>query len=96
MNYDHLFDYLTKNNILIVVSAALLSYKLNDVSNELFDGIIVPIINSESDKKFEDYKVTVFSTTFKIGKVCLALLKFFIILYLIYLLSVIIHVSDHL
>lgn len=102
-NYIRFFEFLKQNNILTTAIAAVLSYRINDITNELFDGLVMPIINRDANKdgipdvkKFEDYEVEAFSVKFKVGKMIMAIVKLLIILYIIYIVAVLMNASSNL
>lgn len=102
-NYIRFFEFLKENNVITTAIAAVLSYRINDITNELFDGLIMPVINRDANKdgipdvkKFEDYEATIFSVKFKIGKVIMALVKFIIILYIIYIVALVMNANSNL
>lgn len=99
-DYDIKFDFvrfiefLKDHNVISVIIAAILSDRINEITNILFDQIIMPIINRDADgdgvrdiKKFEEYQLEVHGAKFGIGKITISLLKFFIITYIIFTLS---------
>lgn len=95
-NFVRFIKFLKHNNIAATAIAAVLSDRVNEITNEFFDGFILPIINRDADhdgvrdvKKFEEKEFVIFGATFKLGKFILSLVKFVIITYLIYLISII-------
>lgn len=102
-NYIRFFEFLKQNNILTTAIAAVLSYRINDITNELFDGLVMPIINRDANKdgipdvkKFEDYEIEVLAIKFKVGKMIMAVVKLLIILYIVYIVAVLMHASSNL
>lgn len=98
--YDVRFDFvrfikfLRDNNIASTAIAAVLSDRVNEITNEFFEGFVIPIINRDGDKdgvrdikKFEEREVEIFGAKFKLGRFILALVKFLVITYLIYIIS---------
>lgn len=95
-NFIRFIKFLNDNNVISVIIAAILSDRINEMTNNFFDGIILPLINIDYDNdgekdisKFEDYTIKVFNTDLYVGKLLLAIVKFFIIAILLYLLFII-------
>ena len=91
-NFVYFMKFLEENNILVTSIAAVLSYALRDLTNECINNIVIPIINKDYDndgvkdlKKIEDTTFTVFGIKFGTGKVFISLIKFFIVLYITFL-----------
>lgn len=82
-------NFLKEYSVVTTAVAAIFSYKLNDLTNEFFDGIVLPIINRRADKnnKFENKEYVIRGVKFKLGKFVLAIVKFIIIIYIIYILT---------
>ena len=81
-------QFLHKHNVINFVIAAILSDKINEFVTEFIDGIVSPLINNDNEKKkLEDVVVSVSGYKFKVGRFILVLLKFVLIVYLVYALS---------
>jgi large-conductance mechanosensitive channel len=82
-------NFLKEYSVITTAVAAIFSYKLNDLTNEFFDGIILPIINRDADKKnrFENKEYNINGIKFKLGKFTLSIVKFIIIIYILYILA---------
>jgi len=91
-NFVRFIKFLQDNNVVSVIIAAILSDRINEMTNTFFDDIILPIINRDSDgdnisdiKKFEDYSVSVLGAKLNVGKVILAIFKFLIVAYILFI-----------
>lgn len=89
-----IIDFLAHHNIITAIIALLLGSNINELSNELFDLIILPFINSKRKKegkpkykKFEDLEITIHDKEIKIGKCLLLITKLIIIIIIIYILA---------
>ncbi len=93
-NFIHFMKFLKDHNILATAIAAVLSERINEVTNIFVENMIMPIINRDGDKdgtrdikKLEDTEIKIFGINFKIGKVIFAFLKFIIITYVIFIIA---------
>lgn len=87
-------EFLNDNNILSVAIATILSSKINDISEAFVNHLVLPIINRDADndgnpdvKNLEQYTLKISGINFEIGKFLIALIKFIIISYVVYLMS---------
>jgi len=93
-NYMKFLKFLNNNNVFSAIVVAILSERVNEITNTLTDNLLLPIINRDGDndgvadiQKFENKKITLYNMEFGIGKIITALIKFFIICYLIFILT---------
>jgi len=99
-NFDIRFDFvrfikfLEKNNIAATAIAAVLSDRINELTNKFFDGMILPIINRDGDGdgekdiiKLEEMEIIICKVKFKIGQFIYALLKFIVVTYIVFIIS---------
>jgi len=93
-NFVHFMKFLKDNNILATAIAAILSDRINEITTTFVDYMIMPIINRDGDKdgekdikKLEDATFSVYGMEFHVGKVIMALIKFVIITYIIFLIA---------
>ena len=93
-NFIHFIKFLDDHNIIATSIAAVLSERINEVTNIFVEYMVMPIINRDADndgvkdiKKLEDIQITIFNTKFKAGVVMLAFLKFVIITYIIFIIA---------
>ena len=82
-----LIDNKVKQNIVTTV----LSFKAQDLIDSIITNIILPVIERDADgdgkadiKDLEDLKYTQWGMTFKIGSFLVSILRYFIIVLLIY------------
>lgn len=98
--YDVAFDFvqfikfLKDYNILSTAIAAILSDRINEVTNVFVDGLIMPFINIDRDndgekdiKKLEEKEIKLYGVTLQIGRVTLAIIKFIIITIVIFIIA---------
>lgn len=97
-NFARFIKFLDKYNIMGVAIAAVLSDRINELTSEFVNLIIMPIINRDGDgdgirdsKKLEDRTVTVFGIQFRIGKFIMIIIKFIVIAYIIFMASIMIN-----
>ena len=91
-NFIYFMKFLEEHDIVATAIAAVLSYSLRDLTNVCIDNIIMPIINKDTDgdgiqdfKKIEDSNLTVYGIKFGTGKVFISIIKFLIVLYIMFL-----------
>lgn len=93
-NFIHFMQFLSNNNVLATAIAAVLSERITDVTNSFVDHIIMAVVNRDADndgkadvKSLENKEIVIFKIHFKYGKVLMALIKFIIITYIIFVIS---------
>ncbi|MBA42840.1 MAG: hypothetical protein CMF62_02385 [Magnetococcales bacterium] len=93
-NFVHFIKFLKQNNVFGAAIAAILSDRINEITNSLTDNILLPIINRDGDgdgesdiKTIEDHKVKCLGITFATGKFLMALIRFIIVTYIIFIVS---------
>jgi len=91
-NFARFIKFLEENNIIAVAIAAVLSERISEVTNSFVKDIIMPILNRDGDndgerdiKKLEDAKIKIKGIEFGIGKFIYTIVKFFIIMYIIFI-----------
>jgi large-conductance mechanosensitive channel len=84
-------SFLRENNVIAIAIASILSERVNDLTNNTLNGLIMPIINRDIDgdgtpdiKKIEDYELTLIGTKFQIGKIVMSIIKFIIVSYIVF------------
>ncbi len=97
-NFARFIKFLDKYNIMGVAIAAVLSDRINEITSEFVNLIIMPVINRDGDsdgvsdsKKLEDRTLTVFGIQFRIGKFIMVIIKFIVITYIIFMASIMIN-----
>jgi len=93
-NFIYFMKFLADNNVIATAIAAVLSDRISDITNTCVDHLLMPIINRDADgdgerdiKKLEAKVVKIYGMEFGVGKVFLALIKFMIITYVVFLIS---------
>ena len=98
--FDIAFDFvrfikfLKENNIISTAIAAVLSDRINEMTNSFINNLIMPILNRDGDndgekdiQKLEDKIIYVKGIKFEIGRFVLAVIKFILITYVIFILT---------
>jgi len=87
-------SFLVENNVVAVAVATVISERVVELINTIIDGILMPIINRDMDgdgisdfKSFEEKEIHFFGMTFKVGKVITSIIKFVVVMYVMFLLS---------
>jgi large conductance mechanosensitive channel len=90
----HFVNFLKHNKVFPMAIASILSDRINDLANTFVNYIIMPVINRDGDKDGErdikqlEYRyITLFGIKFMIGKLFVAMLKFMIISYVVFLMT---------
>lgn len=93
-NFVRFIKFLRDNNIIAVAIASVLSDRINEVTNSFTSNIVMPIINRDGDNdgkkditKLETKSIKFYGMNFAVGKFVVALFKFLIVTYIIFLLS---------
>lgn len=93
-NFVRFIEFLKDHNIVATAIAAVLSDRINEITNTFVDYLVMPIINIDSDyngekdiKKIEDSEIVIFGIKFKIGIVLMAIVKFIIITYIVFIIA---------
>ena len=95
-NFVTFIKFLKKNNVFSLAVAAVLSAHVNKLTESFIDDIIMPIINIDINKdgnedlktKLENIEFNIFHIKFKTGKFLLSIIKFIIISFIIYIISI--------
>lgn len=93
-NFIRFIKFLKDNNILAVAIAAVLSERINDVTESFVNNLLMPIINRDGDgdgerdiKKLENKSIKFKGIDMKIGKFIISMIKFIFVTYIIFLVS---------
>ncbi len=96
-NIVQFVDFLKKHNVAGTIIVTILSERINEISNALYDHIVMPVINMDINKdgvkdlkKLEDIEYKIQGINFKIGKIFLSIIKIIIMILIIYTISTII------
>ena len=94
-NFVRFIGWLKDNNVFTTAVAAVLSDRINEVTNVFVNSIIMPIMDKDSNndgvrdiKKWEDKTITFCGIEFKVGNFALAVFKFLLVTYIIYIIYV--------
>lgn len=93
-NFVHFINFLTDKDIITTAIAAVISYGLRDVTESLINNIVMPIIDKDTDKdgkrdfkKIEEKVITINNIKFSVGKLTIDILKFIILMYILFILE---------
>lgn len=93
-NFMHFMRFLSENNVLAISVAAVMSDRINDLTNTCVDSLLMPIINIDADndgvrdiKSLEDKEIKIYGMKFAVGKVMIAIIRFIIITYVVFIIS---------
>lgn len=94
LNIINFLSFLVENNVVSVAVATVVSERVIELINTIIDGIVMPIINRDMDgdgvsdfKTLEEKEFHFYGMKFKIGKLATSLIKFVIIMYVMFILS---------
>lgn len=89
--------FIGRNNIVRYALAAIISDRLNEITSGFVEHIVMPIINSDINnngirdideiKKLEDKEIEIKGIRFKLGKVVFSIIKFIVVIFLIFIIS---------
>ena len=86
------YKFIIENNILESITANLLSFKTHELIDSFLENIILPFINRDADddgdadiNKIKNLNIKFFKIDLKIGNFILTLIKYFIIIYLVFI-----------
>jgi large conductance mechanosensitive channel len=82
-------NFINKKNVLDIALAFIISTNINSITNSFIDNIILPILNrifsnETNNISLKDKKVLIFGINFEIGGFLSAVLKFILLLYVMY------------
>jgi large-conductance mechanosensitive channel len=91
-----LIDLLSKNTILFAISIAVISAFANQLLFSFINDIILPVIdrdgNSDNDpdiNKLNNFVIKFFGITFKVGAFIIALIRFILLLFILFIIGLI-------
>lgn len=88
-DYTSFSSFLGNNNFVSTAIAAAITDRILELTEILYSNFIVQIINI-NNKKLEDVKIKIGNKDLYVGKIFLALFRFVIMLFMIYLIGKII------
>lgn len=93
-NFVRFLKFLEEHNIIATAIAAVLSDRINEITNSFVNYLVMPIINRDADndgkrdiKNLEDRVFAFKGVRIQIGKFLLSIIKFIIITYIIFIIS---------
>lgn len=93
-NFDNFRKYIIEKGVIDTAIGFIMGKNIGYITESLFNNIILPIINKDSDndgeadvKKFENYKKNIYGIEFKIGKFILDGVKFLIMIYCLFIIA---------
>jgi large-conductance mechanosensitive channel len=96
MNLSEFTDIIMKNSVLFGITIAVLSTFVNQLVFSFINDIIMPIIDRDGNddnkpdiNKISDYTIKTNGITFKIGAFIVALIRFILLLFIIFILSMV-------
>jgi len=87
LNPKKLLDYFDRNGLFLTVAIAVVGNCFSEISNEIFNKLLLPIINKEdkNDRRLEDKKITICGVEFEFGKIMIVFLRTIATIYIIYI-----------
>lgn len=93
-NVVHFISFFTNKDIITAAISAVISYGLRDVTESLINNLIMPIIDKDTDedgkrdfKKIEETVITINKIKFSVGKLTIDILKFIILMYILFIIE---------
>ena len=93
-DYNSFLIFLKENQIVATVIATIISTYIINLSMSFTNDILLPIINRDADgdgkkdiDKYENYIIKIYNINFRIGSFAIEIVKFLIIIYLMFILS---------
>lgn len=90
------YSFIIENNIIESITANLLSFKTHELIDSFLENIILPFINRDADgdgeadiNNIKNLNIKFFKIDLKLGNFILTLIKYFIIIYLVYLFQIV-------
>lgn len=87
-------DFLKENNVISIAIASVISERVSNLVNSFVDGFVLPILEQDNDgdgkadiSALEEKHIHIGNVKLKVGKFAVALIKFIIITYVIFIIS---------
>lgn len=91
-DFVYFINFIKNNNIFSTAIAAILSEQISNILSTFFDGIVLPVIDKDCDgdgkgdiRSLENKFIIIGNIKFPIGQFLLALVKFLIITYILFI-----------
>jgi large-conductance mechanosensitive channel len=93
-NFDSFRKYMIEKGVVDTAIGFTMGKNIGYITESLFDNLILPFFNKDSDgdgikdfKKFEDYTKKIYGIEFKIGKFIIDSIKFLTMIYCLFVVS---------
>ena len=94
-NFINFKEFIVKNKAFATAASIVIATQINEFAISLTDNMILPIINRDYNKdgvadiqQFEKTELKIFGINFKIGKFIVDLIKFILVIYLVFAISI--------
>ncbi len=94
-NFIKFKEFIVKNKAFATAASIVIATQINEFATSLTDNMIVPIINRDYNKdgvadiqQFEKTELKIFVIIFKIGKFIVDIIKFMMVIYLVFAISI--------
>tara|TARA_B100001248_G_C27397268_1_gene466500 strand:- start:3072 stop:3443 length:372 start_codon:yes stop_codon:yes gene_type:complete len=94
-NFIKFKEFLEKNKAFATAASIVIATQISSLASSFTENIIVPIFNRDLNKdgikdlqNFEDLKIKLFGIEFQLGKFIIDIIKFFVILYVVFIISI--------
>ena len=100
-NFIHFKKFLEKNKAFATASSIVIATQITVIASSFIDNIIIPIFNRDINndgkpdiEKFENLILNIWGVKFKPGQFIIDILKFLLVIYIIFCLSIIYDKTD--
>lgn len=84
----NIFKYFSEKGIIQTAIIAVLSYRMNEIMNDLFESMVLPFINIDiRGTPLIEYEFKFNNTKVKLGRTVISIFKLLIIAYVIYVIA---------
>ena len=94
-NFIKFKEFLQKNKAFATAASIVIATQISSLASSFTENIIVPIFNRDLNKdgikdiqNFEDLKIKLFGIEIQLGKFIIDIIKFFVILYVVFIISI--------
>ena len=94
-NFIKFNEFLQKNKAFATAASIVIATQISSLASSFTENIVVPIFNRDLNKdgikdlqNFEDLKIKLFGIEFQLGKFIIDIIKFFVILYVVFIISI--------
>ena len=100
-NFIHFKQFLEENKAFATASSIVIATQITVIASSFIDNIIVPIFNRDMNKdgkpdieEFENIILNIYGIKFKPGKLIIDIIKFVLIIYIVFTLSILYDKTD--